>query len=122
MKQDGTTKEFGPLVLVLCPAFFELKNNNAEMIKEWQRTLGFGSGNSKGRILVHEVQHMAKGTSPSEPAEDLSEPFPDVFGHDTCYSPSWYVYGSPITHVPLKICRCIANFPAAVLVYLTPTR
>lgn len=92
------------------------------MIKEWQRTLGFGSGNSKGRILVHEVQHMAKGTSPSEPAEDLSEPLPDIFGHDTCYSPSWYVYWSLLSQIPSKIYRRVANFPAAVLVYLTLIR
>ncbi|KAK1973881.1 hypothetical protein LZ30DRAFT_539810, partial [Colletotrichum cereale] len=87
VKEDGTTQDIGPRVLVLCPIFFDLKSTNEEMLKNWQQTLSLSLHNSKGRVLVHEVQHMDKATSPDPAADDLPESIPDFFGNDICYSP-----------------------------------
>ncbi|KAK1961920.1 hypothetical protein LY78DRAFT_643967 [Colletotrichum sublineola] len=74
-----------PTYLYLCPIFFKQKGiSNDITIKEYQRTRRAAQW-SPGYVLVHEIQHMHKATSPSPPAIDVVEVSP-VWGTNKCYS------------------------------------
>ncbi|KAK1569911.1 uncharacterized protein LY79DRAFT_527850, partial [Colletotrichum navitas] len=68
---DGSIQPTGPTILALCPKFFQSTTTIDQMVQAWKTELTI-EPQSQGFILLHELQHMRKATSPSPKADDLS--------------------------------------------------
>ncbi|KAK1961845.1 hypothetical protein LY78DRAFT_540150, partial [Colletotrichum sublineola] len=70
-----------PTVLTLCHNFFyERRLTNAQMIDRYREDVTTPE-HSNGFVLLHELQHMRKATSPDPPASDELDPN----GKEPCY-------------------------------------
>ncbi|KAK2004226.1 hypothetical protein LX36DRAFT_480351 [Colletotrichum falcatum] len=78
----------GTTFLILCPRFFKRRETNAQTIKMYKKDFGARGKVSKGYILLHELQHMEKATSPNPPADDLDDPLSYLHGGGQCYTAS----------------------------------
>ncbi|KAK2022779.1 hypothetical protein LX32DRAFT_645211, partial [Colletotrichum zoysiae] len=69
-----STQSQGPTLLTLCNGFFNNRRlTNAEMVERYRKNVN-AEQHSNGFIILHELQHMPKATSPDPKAEDELDP------------------------------------------------
>ncbi|KAK1967841.1 hypothetical protein LY78DRAFT_633120 [Colletotrichum sublineola] len=73
-KPDGSTEPAGATILALCPKFFESTTTIDQMVQAWKSGLTLMEPTSRDIVLLHELQHMRKATSPSPPTVDVQDP------------------------------------------------
>ncbi|KAK1957330.1 hypothetical protein LY78DRAFT_592568 [Colletotrichum sublineola] len=78
----------GTTFFILCPRFFKSRETNAQTVEMYKEYFNAGGKISKGYILLHELQHMEKATSPNLPADDLDDPLSYLHGGGPCYTAS----------------------------------
>lgn len=94
-KQRGKSATKRPTILGFCPTYFKhgVFAKNLDMVDNYRRDRKTDKP-SRGFLLLHELQHISKATSPDPPAEDLDSPVSTSSKNIKCYSPEWCVLAS----------------------------